>query len=139
MLELQDNFQNVIVSEFYQFKVKVDLLLIFQLKVICFRFLFGNDKSTNSIGWSLENDGSEYALAANGPRAWYPSNFAHACWLAWLQARWILILVILIFGCEFRLCLISVKYFSKNKYFSEMLFLEKENIFKCLVALLKLL
>ena len=61
MLELQDNFQNVIVSEFYQFKVKVDLLLIFQLKVICFPFLFGNDKSTNSIGWSLENDGYEYA------------------------------------------------------------------------------
>ena len=29
MLELQDYFQNVIVSEFYQFKVKVDLLLIF--------------------------------------------------------------------------------------------------------------
>ena len=50
MLELQDYFQNVIVSEFYQFKVKVDLLLIFQLKVICFRYLFSDDKITNSIG-----------------------------------------------------------------------------------------
>ena len=50
MLELQDYFQNVIVSEFYQFKAKIDQLLIFQLKVICFQFLFSNDKSTNSIG-----------------------------------------------------------------------------------------
>ena len=50
MLELQDYFQNVIVSEFYQFKTKIDQLLIFQLKVICFRYLFSNDKITNSIG-----------------------------------------------------------------------------------------
>ena len=50
MLELQDYFQNVIVSEFYQFKAKIDQLLIFQLKVICFRYLFSNDKITNSIG-----------------------------------------------------------------------------------------
>ena len=50
MLELQDYFQNVIVSEFYQFKAKIDQLLIFQLKVICFQFLFSNHKSTNSIG-----------------------------------------------------------------------------------------
>ena len=50
MLELQDYFQNVIVSEFYQFKANIDQLLIFQLKVICFRYLFSNDKITNSIG-----------------------------------------------------------------------------------------
>ena len=50
MLELQDYFQNVIVSEFYQFKAKIDQLLIFQLEVICFRYLFSNDKITNSIG-----------------------------------------------------------------------------------------
>ena len=30
-----------------------------------------------------------------------------------------------------RLCLVHVKYFPENKYFSEMLFLGKENIFKC--------
>ena len=34
-----------------------------------------------------------------------------------------------------RLCLVAVKYFPENKYFPEMLFSEKENIFKCLVAL----
>ena len=50
MLELQDYFQNVILSEFYQFKANIDQLLIFQLKVICFRYLFSNDKITNSIG-----------------------------------------------------------------------------------------
>ena len=50
MLELQDYFQNVIVSEFYQLKAKIDQLLIFQLKVNCFRYLFSNDKVTNSIG-----------------------------------------------------------------------------------------
>ena len=33
------------------------------------------------------------------------------------------------------LCLVAVKYFSENKYFLEMLFYRKENIFKCLVAL----
>ena len=33
------------------------------------------------------------------------------------------------------LCLVPVKYFLENKYFPEMLFLGKENIFKCLVAL----
>ena len=37
-----------------------------------------------------------------------------------------------------RLCSVLVKYFLKNKYFLEMLFLENENIFKCLVALWKL-
>ena len=36
---------------------------------------------------------------------------------------------------SFRLCLVHVKYFSKNIYFSEMLFFEKENIFKCLGVL----
>ena len=56
MLELQAYFQNVIVSEFYQFKAKIDQLLIFQLKVFCFRYLFSNDKITNSIGLSLEDD-----------------------------------------------------------------------------------
>ena len=35
------------------------------------------------------------------------------------------------------LCLVYVKYFPENKYFPEMLFTEKENIFKCLVALWK--
>ena len=34
-----------------------------------------------------------------------------------------------------KLCLVPVKYFSENKYFPEMLFLGKENIFKCLVTL----
>ena len=38
-----------------------------------------------------------------------------------------------------RLCLVPVKYFLENKIFSEMLFSGKENIFKCLVALWKLL
>ena len=38
-----------------------------------------------------------------------------------------------------RLCLVAVKYFPENKYFPEMLFSRKENIFKCLVALGKLL
>ena len=40
--------------------------------------------------------------------------------------------------CHFnslRLCLVTVKYFPENKYFPEILFSEKENIFKCLVAL----
>ena len=37
-----------------------------------------------------------------------------------------------------RLCLVHVKYFSENKYFSEMLFSGKENIFKCLVAFQKM-
>jgi len=36
-----------------------------------------------------------------------------------------------------RLCLVYVKYFPKNKYFSEMLFTGKENIFNCLVAFWK--
>ena len=36
---------------------------------------------------------------------------------------------------SFRLCLVAVKYFLENKYFLEMLFFGKENIFKCLVAL----
>ena len=36
-----------------------------------------------------------------------------------------------------RLCLVDVKYFPKNKYFSEMLFSGKENIFKCLAVLWK--
>ena len=35
----------------------------------------------------------------------------------------------------FRLCLVTVKYFLKNKYFPEMLFSGKENIFKCLIIL----
>ena len=34
-----------------------------------------------------------------------------------------------------RLCLVCVKYFPENKYFPEMLFSGKENIFKCLVVL----
>ena len=38
-----------------------------------------------------------------------------------------------------RLCLVPVKYFPENKNFSKMLFSGKENIFKCLVALWKLL
>ena len=33
-----------------------------------------------------------------------------------------------------RLCLVCVKYFPENKYFPEMLFSGKENIFKCLVV-----
>ena len=33
-----------------------------------------------------------------------------------------------------RLYLVFVKYFSENKYFPEILFSGKENIFKCLVA-----
>ena len=33
-----------------------------------------------------------------------------------------------------RLRLVCVKYFPENKYFSEMLFSGKENIFKCLVV-----
>ena len=33
-----------------------------------------------------------------------------------------------------RLCLVRIKYFPENKYFSEMLFSGKENIFQCLVA-----
>ena len=37
-----------------------------------------------------------------------------------------------------RLCLVHVKYFPENKYFPEMLFSEKENIFKCLVAFQKM-
>ena len=37
------------------------------------------------------------------------------------------------------LCLVHVKYFPENKYFPEMLFSEKENIFKCLVAFQKML
>ena len=37
-----------------------------------------------------------------------------------------------------RLCLVHVKYFPENKYFLEMLFLGKENIFKCLVAFQKM-
>ena len=36
-----------------------------------------------------------------------------------------------------RLCFVHVKYFLENKYFPEMLFLRKENIFKCLVAFQK--
>ena len=32
---------------------------------------------------------------------------------------------------SFRLCLVHVKYFLENIYFSEMLFFRKENIFKC--------
>ena len=35
----------------------------------------------------------------------------------------------------FRLCLVTVKYFPENKYFPEMLFSRKENIFKCLIIL----
>ena len=38
-------------------------------------------------------------------------------------------------GLSIRLCLVHVKYFLENKYFSKMLFSGKENIFKCLVAL----
>ena len=34
-----------------------------------------------------------------------------------------------------RLCLVHVKYFLENKYFPEMLFSGKENIFKCLIVL----
>ena len=37
------------------------------------------------------------------------------------------------FSCDW-LCLVPVKYFPENKYFPEILFSEKENIFKCLVA-----
>ena len=37
-----------------------------------------------------------------------------------------------------RLCLVPVKYFPENKYFPEMLFSGKENIFKCLVAFQKI-
>ena len=37
-----------------------------------------------------------------------------------------------------RLCLVHVKYFPENKYFPEMLFSGKENIFKCLVAFQKM-
>ena len=36
------------------------------------------------------------------------------------------------------LCLVHVKYFPENKYFPEMLFSGKENIFKCLVAFQKM-
>ena len=34
----------------------------------------------------------------------------------------------------FKLCLVRVKYFPENKYFPEMLFSGKENIFQYLVA-----
>ena len=37
-------------------------------------------------------------------------------------------------SCNVRLCLVCVKYFPENKYFPEMLFSGKENIFKCLVV-----
>ena len=37
-----------------------------------------------------------------------------------------------------RLCLVHVKYFPENIYFPEMLFMGKENIFKCLVAFQKM-
>ena len=37
-----------------------------------------------------------------------------------------------------KLCLVRVKYFPENKYFPEMLFSGKENIFKCLVAFQKM-
>ena len=37
-----------------------------------------------------------------------------------------------------RLCLVHVKYFPENKYFLEILFLGKKNIFKCLVAFQKM-
>ena len=40
---------------------------------------------------------------------------------------------------DLRLCLVRVKYFQENKYFPEMLFLGKKNIFKCLVAFQKML
>ena len=33
-----------------------------------------------------------------------------------------------------RLCLVPIKYFLKNKYFSEILFSEKENFLGCLAA-----
>ena len=39
---------------------------------------------------------------------------------------------------DLRLCLVRVKYFQENKYFPEMLFLGKKNIFKCLVAFQKM-
>ena len=35
---------------------------------------------------------------------------------------------------KFRLCLFHVSDFPENTYFLEILFSEKENIFKCLVA-----
>ena len=35
---------------------------------------------------------------------------------------------------QLRLCLVHVKYFPENIYFSEMLFSGKENIFQCLVT-----
>ena len=41
--------------------------------------------------------------------------------------------------CLFRLCLFHVSDFPENTYFPEMLFSGKENIFKCLVALRKML
>ena len=37
----------------------------------------------------------------------------------------------------FRLRLVRVKVFSENRYFSEMLFSEKENVFMCLVVFQK--
>ena len=38
-------------------------------------------------------------------------------------------------NCSLGCVWFNVKYFSENKYFPEMLFSGKENIFKCLVAL----
>ena len=43
-------------------------------------------------------------------------------------------LISLLIDKRLRLCFVHVKYFLENKYFSEMLFSGKENIFKCLVA-----
>ena len=39
---------------------------------------------------------------------------------------------------SFRLRLVRVKVFSENRYFPEMLFSEKENVFMCLVAFQKM-
>ena len=36
------------------------------------------------------------------------------------------------------MCLVQVKYFSENKYFSEMLFSGKKNIFKYFIAFQKM-
>ena len=45
--------------------------------------------------------------------------------------KWFFLAIFMILGCVW----FNVKYFPENKYFPEMLFSGKENIFKYLVAL----
>ena len=77
----------------------------------------------------LQNYVQTYTISTESPRFKEKFKFVK-CMISWKFNRKL---------CTLRLCLVAVKYFMENKYFPEMLFSGKENIFKCLVAFQKML